>query len=232
MMEYVIMANRPFEEIEARTMDALKRQGFVVQRTFSLGSATGADKDSAKALTGAVRNPGYSVLLLYSTGARRQPLGLVTLYERQGKTVINSLPTSPVVGGSQSLPGNKDVEAELTVALALGGLDGSTELAEVFAVSPDGSPPRGGHERTRSIKPRHVVGQETEPSEEVITMLKDPVCGKRINRHRAQAAIEHEGTVYYVCCPLCQTQFERDPARYARPEWGQKARPAKKGRKR
>ena len=54
-------------------------------------------------------------------------------------------------------------------------------------------------------------------------MLKDPVCGKRINRHRAQAGIEHKGWVYYVCCPLCQAEFKRDPERYAQPKMGEKA---------
>ena len=54
-------------------------------------------------------------------------------------------------------------------------------------------------------------------------MLKDPVCGNRINRHRAQATIEYKGWIYYVCCPLCQTEFNRDPERYAQTEMGEKA---------
>jgi len=47
---------------------------------------------------------------------------------------------------------------------------------------------------------------------------QDPVCGKRIERDRAHAVLDYEGTIYYLCCPLCQAQFERDPARYARSE--------------
>jgi hypothetical protein len=35
-MEYVIMTDRPFDEIEALTIDALEQLGLVVQRTFSL----------------------------------------------------------------------------------------------------------------------------------------------------------------------------------------------------
>lgn len=53
-------------------------------------------------------------------------------------------------------------------------------------------------------------------------MLRDPVCGRRINRHRAQIAVEYEGVTYYLCCPLCQTRFERDRGKYARPEWGER----------
>lgn len=53
-------------------------------------------------------------------------------------------------------------------------------------------------------------------------MLRDLVCGRRVNRHRAQMAIEYEGVTYYLCCPLCQTRFERDRGKYARPEWGER----------
>ncbi|TKJ29541.1 MAG: hypothetical protein CEE40_07965 [Chloroflexi bacterium B3_Chlor] len=52
-------------------------------------------------------------------------------------------------------------------------------------------------------------------------MLRDPVCGRRVNRHRAQVAIQYERVTYYLCCPLCQTKFERDPGKYAGPEWGE-----------
>lgn len=63
-------------------------------------------------------------------------------------------------------------------------------------------------------------------------MLRDPICGNRINRHRAQVAIEYEGHVYYLCCPLCQAEFERDPGAYARPELGEKVQPVKDKRHR
>jgi len=58
-------------------------------------------------------------------------------------------------------------------------------------------------------------------------MLRDPVCEKRINRYHAQAAIQYKGIVYYVCSPLCQFEFKRDPARYARPEMGERVRATK-----
>ena len=65
-------------------------------------------------------------------------------------------------------------------------------------------------------------------------MLRDPVCGRRVNRHRAQVAIEYERVTYYLCCPLCQTEFERAAAKYAHPEWGERKRkdPDKKGARR
>jgi YHS domain-containing protein len=53
-------------------------------------------------------------------------------------------------------------------------------------------------------------------------MLKDPVCGKRINRGKAHVVIEHGGYRFFLCCPLCQTEFEHNLQLYARPELGQK----------
>ncbi|OGA31057.1 MAG: hypothetical protein A3F77_07965 [Betaproteobacteria bacterium RIFCSPLOWO2_12_FULL_67_28] len=55
-------------------------------------------------------------------------------------------------------------------------------------------------------------------------MITDPVCGKRINRGKAHAVVEHEGVAYSLCCPLCQAEFERNPRTYAKPALGEKAR--------
>ncbi len=48
---------------------------------------------------------------------------------------------------------------------------------------------------------------------------KDPVCGKKINRQKAQVLVKHEGYGYFLCCPLCQEEFERNPDEYAKPEF-------------
>ncbi len=106
-MEYMLAADQPFQEIESQTVSALERGGFVVRRTFSLGSATGAGRD---------RNPGnpdYAVLMLYASGDQLRFLGLVTLHEREGRIVLRSLPGSP----------SRDGEADLVAALTLGDLD-------------------------------------------------------------------------------------------------------------
>ena len=36
--------------------------------------------------------------------------------------------------------------------------------------------------------------------------------------------VEYEGIAYYLCCPLCQAQFERAPKTYANPEFGEKVK--------
>jgi len=42
----------------------------------------------------------------------------------------------------------------------------------------------------------------------------DPVCGKRININKAHIKITYEREEYYLCCPQCQREFERDPQKY------------------
>ena len=45
-------------------------------------------------------------------------------------------------------------------------------------------------------------------------MDRDPVCGKKINSNKAYAKIKYNKHLYYVCCPLCQSEFEKDPAKF------------------
>ncbi|MBI4790360.1 MAG: YHS domain-containing protein [Chloroflexi bacterium] len=58
-------------------------------------------------------------------------------------------------------------------------------------------------------------------------MLIDPVCGKRIKRQRAHIAIDFRGVTYYMCCPLCQTEFEGAPAKFARAQLSERTKPIK-----
>jgi YHS domain-containing protein len=58
-------------------------------------------------------------------------------------------------------------------------------------------------------------------------MLKDPVCGKGMNRNKAHIAVEFEHVRYFLCCPHCQATFESSPREYARPEYGEKVRQAR-----
>jgi len=121
-MEYLIAAGRPFQEIEARTISALQREGFTVQRTFSLDSVTTVAGDDLY--------PGFSVLMLYAERAPQQPLGLLTLYEQQaGQMVLRATLRSPV----------QDTEAELVVALNRSGLDFCVHAAGgLNCIEPDG----------------------------------------------------------------------------------------------
>ena len=45
-------------------------------------------------------------------------------------------------------------------------------------------------------------------------VLRDPVCGKKINKNKAYAKVTYNKSEYYLCCPLCQTAFEDDPEKF------------------
>ncbi len=45
-------------------------------------------------------------------------------------------------------------------------------------------------------------------------MLRDPVCGKKVNPNKAHIQIEYKSETYYLCCPLCQSEFEKNPEKY------------------
>jgi Cu(I)/Ag(I) efflux system membrane fusion protein len=67
--------------------------------------------------------------------------------------------------------------------------------------------------------------------------VKDPICGMEVDPKNSKGAglfIEHGGKSYYFCMPECKQEFEKDPARYARPAEKQppaaKASPGATGR--
>ncbi len=45
-------------------------------------------------------------------------------------------------------------------------------------------------------------------------MDRDPVCRRKMNRNKAYMAIQYDGKKYYLCCPLCQSEFEKNPEKY------------------
>ncbi len=53
-------------------------------------------------------------------------------------------------------------------------------------------------------------------------MNRCPVCNKKLNKNKAYAKINYNGEPYYLCCPLCQREFEKSPQDYV-PETNQKS---------
>lgn len=47
-------------------------------------------------------------------------------------------------------------------------------------------------------------------------MNKCVVCGARVNRNKAHIQLEYRGVRYLLCCPLCQSEFEKNPDKYIR----------------
>lgn len=48
----------------------------------------------------------------------------------------------------------------------------------------------------------------------VMTNHRDPVCGKSLNVNKAHIVLIHKGEKYYLCCPVCQREFEKNPEKY------------------
>jgi len=44
----------------------------------------------------------------------------------------------------------------------------------------------------------------------------DPVCGKRMNPNKAHVIITYQDEKIYLCCPLCQKEFEQHPDKYVK----------------
>ncbi|MBI3910196.1 MAG: YHS domain-containing protein [Armatimonadetes bacterium] len=48
----------------------------------------------------------------------------------------------------------------------------------------------------------------------------DVVCGVRLDPVNASYEAVYEDRMYYFCSDRCYEEFQRDPARYAQPEFG------------
>lgn len=122
-MEYLINSKGPFQEIEARAVEALQQAGFLVQATFRLSPSVSDVDGEGRPRSRSRGDPGYTVLMLYRSGPPQSPLGLVTLYGRGGQAVLRSQ-LEPSEAGEARPPGEvQDVEAELAAALSQGDLD-------------------------------------------------------------------------------------------------------------
>jgi len=45
-------------------------------------------------------------------------------------------------------------------------------------------------------------------------VMRDPVCGQRVNRNKTHIMLKYEGHEYPLCCPKCQSEFEKTPEKY------------------
>lgn len=45
-------------------------------------------------------------------------------------------------------------------------------------------------------------------------ILRDPVCGKKMNPNKAYAKVKVGKDTFYLCCPVCQSEFENDPEKF------------------
>ncbi len=45
-------------------------------------------------------------------------------------------------------------------------------------------------------------------------VTRDPVCGRKMNKNKAYVVIHLDQEEYYLCCPRCQAEFEKDSQKY------------------
>lgn len=45
-------------------------------------------------------------------------------------------------------------------------------------------------------------------------MATDPVCGMTVEREKAAATMEYEGTTYYFCARGCRDEFAQEPRKF------------------
>jgi xanthine dehydrogenase accessory factor len=73
------------------------------------------------------------------------------------------------------------------------------------------------------IQRRHAVGGiaqtfsvESTPAAVALAPSEaiDPVCGMSVTIEGAKYTYEHEGQVYYFCCPGCRKSFANEPEQY------------------
>ena len=66
------------------------------------------------------------------------------------------------------------------------------------------------------VKTSFHIEREDAPLE--IRMMKDPVCGMKVDEKTAKLKSEHEGKTFYFCSSACKSAFDKDPHKYGRPK--------------
>ncbi len=70
-------------------------------------------------------------------------------------------------------------------------------------------------QRIKDIADR-VLWLEDGEFKEIRTMATDPVCGMTVEREKAVAMMEYEGTAYYFCARGCRDEFAQEPEKFLR----------------
>lgn len=63
--------------------------------------------------------------------------------------------------------------------------------------------------------PKVEVREQKTQKEEVMTTVKDPVCGMDINPNNAAATEEYQGKTYHFYSAACHDKFKAEPDKYA-----------------
>lgn len=180
-----------------------------------------ADASGRSMVVVATQGHGDEEAIEQAVAARPAYIGLVGSRKR-GAAVLGYLAergTSQDQLGRVRVPAGLDLgktsHAEIAVAILaeLVQLRAAGKLAaQAPAKAGAGARGRSRSAGTRSAK-SHAVSSAAEPAEAV-----DPVCGMAVAVGPAGRPVEYEGVTYHFCCAGCRSEFESNPASYARKE--------------
>ncbi|MBF6594236.1 MAG: XdhC family protein [Thermaceae bacterium] len=179
------------------------------------------------------RNPSQTHILLASQGhydedplaliAQAQPspayLGLVASRKR-GATVLETL---EVMGVPRAFLSNLKFPAGLDLGAKTPEDVAVSILAEMVALKyGKDAQSKGPRAEGQLLQPialnvvQHTAVSTSEPGTRnpEPASATDPVCGMSVDIATARHSYQHQGTVYYFCCPHCKAKFQKDPAKY------------------
>ena len=47
-------------------------------------------------------------------------------------------------------------------------------------------------------------------------MVKDPICGMKVDEKKPAGTGNYSGTMYYFCSADCKTEFDKNPTKYVK----------------
>jgi YHS domain-containing protein len=53
------------------------------------------------------------------------------------------------------------------------------------------------------------------PREGQMTLVRDPVCGMKVDEKKTSLKSESQGETFYFCSAACKRAFDGDPRKYA-----------------
>src|SRR5688572_1882937 len=67
-------------------------------------------------------------------------------------------------------------------------------------------------------RPEEAGTVQAQDNAEVTHLATDPVCGMKVDPHKAKHQVEHGGRTYYFCSAGCKDKFLANPQRYLAPK--------------
>jgi xanthine dehydrogenase accessory factor len=182
---------------------------------YPSGQFSASDADERSMVVVATQGHGDEEAIEKAAAARPAYLGLVGS-RRRGSSVLGYLADRGVAKEQLDrvrVPAGLDLGKTAHVEIAVAIL---AELVKLRAAGEMAAPATAAGAAGTAARAPARLGPGTADAEpaEVI----DPVCGMTVAPGPGSFPLEHDGVTYYFCCARCRSEFESDPASYARKE--------------